>query len=479
MVKYIHFTNEQKEQVSSINLEKFLLYQGEKLIDAGKEKRLASNKSITIYNNKWYDHATGEGGFPLQFVMQIYGTDYPTAMEMLLGCNGEKLMVVPSEKKPKVREEFKLPAKNINMNKTYSYLTKTRLIDKSVVDFFVEKGLIYESKELSKDGTTYYNNAIFVGKNKDGKPMHANKRSIYDGKIFKGNIKNSDAKYSFNYMGGGDKLYVFEAPIDMLSFITMYKYTNWKTQNFVALCGLSEESMFKVLGEKENIKHTVFCVDNDPAGYEFCEKMTYIFNALNFSNSIVLAKNKDWNEDLKSKYNLYALPSKVHPQLKIWNQMVSEIEVQIDKKTYSELGMKIQENWKSELFGNELKEHLREIYKNKNIEKMKEIISFFLLLITTEEQKTNKNKTVKESIFKTLENIKNNYKTYENKGKAKNQIEDINDEIKTLKIEFETANHTEMYRKIAFKMIKFFIKMEEEQLKMQEKQKNNFSLKLG
>ena len=48
MSTYIHFTDEQKQRANSVNLVDFLEKQGEKLLRSGKEKRLASNRSITV-----------------------------------------------------------------------------------------------------------------------------------------------------------------------------------------------------------------------------------------------------------------------------------------------------------------------------------------------------------------------------------------------------------------------------------------------
>lgn len=45
---YIHFTEEQKNQAASVDLEEFLRMRGEKLIRSGKKKRMASDHSITI-----------------------------------------------------------------------------------------------------------------------------------------------------------------------------------------------------------------------------------------------------------------------------------------------------------------------------------------------------------------------------------------------------------------------------------------------
>ena len=46
--KFIEFTPEQKERAATVNLEEFLLRQGERLIKSGREKRLASDHSVTV-----------------------------------------------------------------------------------------------------------------------------------------------------------------------------------------------------------------------------------------------------------------------------------------------------------------------------------------------------------------------------------------------------------------------------------------------
>lgn len=51
---YIHFTEDQKLRANSVDLVEFLRRQGEKLIPSGRDKRLASDHSITVRGNEWY-----------------------------------------------------------------------------------------------------------------------------------------------------------------------------------------------------------------------------------------------------------------------------------------------------------------------------------------------------------------------------------------------------------------------------------------
>jgi len=78
-VPYIHFTEDQKLRASEVDLAEFLRHQGEKLIRSGPEYRLASDHSVTVRGNEWFDHATKEGGGPISFVQNFYNLSYPEA----------------------------------------------------------------------------------------------------------------------------------------------------------------------------------------------------------------------------------------------------------------------------------------------------------------------------------------------------------------------------------------------------------------
>lgn len=82
MAKYIHFTEEQKRQAAAVDLEFFLRSRGEKLIPSGREKRLASDHSITVRGNEWYDHAAEQGDQAVSFVQKFYGLSYPEAVSL-------------------------------------------------------------------------------------------------------------------------------------------------------------------------------------------------------------------------------------------------------------------------------------------------------------------------------------------------------------------------------------------------------------
>lgn len=305
---YIHFTEEQKLRASSVDLVDFLRRQGEKLTRSGPEYRMASDHSITVRGSEWYDHAAKEGGGPISFVQSFYHLSYPEAVTRLL--DGEQGLVCESYQKQKeeAKKEFIQPPTGKGMRRLYAYLLKKRHIDREVLTAFVRAGLIYEDAN--------YHNAVFAGKDEHGVVRHAHKRSTSDmGKTFRINVEGSDPRYSFHWNGTSDRLYVFEAPIDLLSFLTIYS-KDWQQHSFVALCGVGEQAMLWMLGQNPGIRNIALCLDHDEAGIEASGKLTELLSGRGYSGVTILQpKYKDWNEDIKARCGLEAQPAEEHPQL--------------------------------------------------------------------------------------------------------------------------------------------------------------------
>ena len=81
----MNFMEEQKQRASSVDLVEFLRRQGKKLLPSGRDKRLASDHSITVSGNRWYDHSAQQGGGSIPFVQKFYGVGYAEAVTRLLG----------------------------------------------------------------------------------------------------------------------------------------------------------------------------------------------------------------------------------------------------------------------------------------------------------------------------------------------------------------------------------------------------------
>lgn len=292
MAKYIHFTEEQKQQAASVDLERFLLCRGEKLITSGREKRLARDHSVTVRGNEWYDHAEERGGHAVSFVQKFYGLSYPDAVSLLLDGAAGNAFPAASEKEQEEPKPFELPPANSDMRRVYAYLVKRRGIDRDVVTAFARAKLLYEDAE--------YHNAVFVGTDADGVARHAHKRSTNsEGKAFRLNVEGSNPKHSFHHIGTDGRLYVFEAPIDLLSYITLNP-ENWQEHSYVACCGTSSHPVLELVAQHPEIKAVYLCLDNDEAGHTACKRMEALLEMVGVQTMQLIPFGKDWNDDLLS-----------------------------------------------------------------------------------------------------------------------------------------------------------------------------------
>lgn len=286
--KYIHFTEEQREQAHQAELVSFLKSQGEKLKRSGSEYEWKDgSQKVTIRENLWFHQYDRQGGDAVGFVRRFYNMDYAEAVEYLLGGCGGMLAVPPPIKKEK--GEFILPPKNGNMRRAYAYLLNRRGIDKGVLDVFVYRKMVYESEK--------YHNAVFVGYDKNGIPRHANMRGTGRESTFKGNAPNSMPEYSFHWIGKSRYLCLFEAPIDLLSFLSMHK-KNWQSHSYAAACCVSDKVLFQCLKDNPQIEKVSLCLDSDAPGQAAAHRIGAKLSEMGIESEILLPVHKDWNEDL-------------------------------------------------------------------------------------------------------------------------------------------------------------------------------------
>lgn len=295
---YIKYTDEQKCLANHIDLVEFLQRRGEKLRSEGHEYRWVSgHDSVMIRGNEWHRHSEDQGGYPVNFCMKFFNLEYPKAMNLLLGSDAPVVTYKPSPSEPK---EFHLPEANRTMRQLFAYLVKTRGIDSDVVREFVHQRKLFESKD--------YHNIVFVGKGDDGEAAWAGKKSTNTfGKGYRGNVAGSDKHYSFNHTGGGTSLFVFESPIDMMSYITMYP-EGWKEQNYISLDGVATMPLLHFLSQNQHITDVYLCLDNDPfnpehpdksfAGQKANARIGKMLTEQGLRVEVLTPELKDWNEDL-------------------------------------------------------------------------------------------------------------------------------------------------------------------------------------
>lgn len=292
---YIHFTEEQKLQANAVDLVEFLRFKGEALIREGSEYRLGSNHSVTVRDNEWYDHAAEKGGGSVTFLKEFYGMNYAEAVLALLDKDVSELCSQVTAPKEKVKKPFELPPANKDNRRVFAYLLKHRHLDREVLTTFVRLGLVYEDQK--------YHNAVFVGMDKDGTPRHAHKRSTNSqGKTFRVTAEGSDFRYAFNWPGTSGHLLVFEAPIDMLSFLSKFHDSDWQRHSYVALCGTSSQPLLGMLERYPNIDTVHFALDNDQAGQLATRRLAKLVREKGLAVNALVPVLKDWNADLCANF---------------------------------------------------------------------------------------------------------------------------------------------------------------------------------
>ena len=271
-------TEKERKSILRFNLQQ--------LVKSGREYRWKKHDSVTISGNRWYRHSQSKGGYPVDFVMEFYYATFPEAVKILIGEEGEgrqKFCPAPSQ-------DFRLPEKNEDNEIIIKYLTEKREIEKKLVEEWINRGDIYEEKK--------HHNVIFVGRDADGIPRYAHCRG--SGEItYRGDVAGSDKSYGFSYRGTDNQLFVFEAAIDLLSFIQLFP-KDWKKRSYLSLGGISSVALMTFLSERPQITSVFLCLDNDQAGNEACEKLA---GEISEGYSVIRLKpsRKDWNEILCDK----------------------------------------------------------------------------------------------------------------------------------------------------------------------------------
>ena len=275
------YTKEQIDRANQTDLVSFLQAQGEQLERAGQEYRWKRHDSLTVRENRWYRHSQSKGGGPIDFVMEFYGKSFLEAVEMLIGERGEA--------PPPVYLQFRLPPKSPDNQTARNYLTAARRIDEDVSGFFFSCGDLYEEAA--------HHNAVFVGRDESGIPRYAHQRGTVGS--FRLDVKGSDKTFNFCYRGEGERLFVFEAPIDLLSFLCLFK-KEWQKQSYLSLGGVSEKALLRFLSDRPNIKTVYLCLDSDKAGTDACSRLNSIIPQ-DYTVNRLVPLFKDWNEVLQRK----------------------------------------------------------------------------------------------------------------------------------------------------------------------------------
>ena len=297
------FTPEQKQRAKNADLIEFLkAYMGFEFKKAGHYYQCVQHNSLVVYPDRKgfvWNSRNISGGDTIDFVRKVEGKSYPEAIEAIIGETASAVYQPAPTYKSQAGKLVLPPKAEGKYSRVFAYLAETRGIAPSVIADFMK------SKQLYQDTR---GNCVFVGYDENGTAKFGSIRTTLTDKKYRGDCKNSDKRYAFCQMGTDmTRLYVFEAPIDLMSHCTLTNQTYgtndaYKGQTRLALCGSSDVALKAFLERHPEVTTINFRLDNDEAGRTAVMTYRAKYEFLGYRVNAVFSQNKDINEDLMKQH---------------------------------------------------------------------------------------------------------------------------------------------------------------------------------
>ncbi|MBR1731642.1 MAG: DUF3991 and TOPRIM domain-containing protein [Ruminococcus sp.] len=305
MSKYVHFTKEELYLAKHSSIKKYLESIGETVLKSGTEYMWAKHDSVKFRGHVFYRHANPEQkGDAIQFLIEFFDFSFQDAVITLLDgkymatrkTTALEAAAVPGKYHPKTNK-LVMPEPFENNRRLYGYLCTYRKIDNTVVNYFIKRNLLFEERE--------HHNIVYIGKDKKGVVRYIGLKGTSSDFPFKGEVYGSNKMFCFRHIGSSNVLYIFEAFVDLLSYITLYHLNMpWHTYNYLATAGLDWDVIKRFLKDYPHISQIIICYDNDSNssdgvnhGQNFAYMVQdYLIN--DYDVRIDTPYLKDWNEIL-------------------------------------------------------------------------------------------------------------------------------------------------------------------------------------
>ncbi|GAB2027861.1 DUF3991 domain-containing protein [Lactovum odontotermitis] len=314
----------------------------------------SEKKNTFFMHSALFGQPQGTGGSTIDFVQMMTHCSFTQAVKKLLQDDYSQVEIkrdIHFEKAP-FTDYFKHSV-DFNHQAVKDYLIGQRQLDSRIIDRLLQKNYLKED---------VYHQAIFYWAKNGVKAGASVQGTTYDPErfdkhgYFKGIAKNSESNFGFNVQLGEkiERLYVFESPIDALSYWTLYP----QIQNcmLASIDGTKPQCVFNFMNylamnhhfdSPEALEHfQVFLgMDNDAkdeqtgvkAGQRFIRHFLempivrqqapeYEHNRLFVTNSPHLLF-KDWNEELQFVSQLQVQDQYIAPE----RHQTARIERQTDK----------------------------------------------------------------------------------------------------------------------------------------------------
>lgn len=268
---------ENKEKAKQINLITFLNaeYPDRIYFDRKKKEWRMKYSNIKISALSFYDFDKSTGGDNIRFLTDYMEMTFFEAVGKLLDSGVEA--ITPERV---LIESFTKPCRVANTDEIYEYL-QDRGIDKKLIDVCIRKELLFLDDRK---------NIVFANQ----KQAFYIVRSTYSD--FKGIRTREVYGYWELATKKADDVYIFESPIDLLSYVVLMAHIGMERRGiYVAMGGLKKGTIERIKQDyPPELYNYYLCVDWDSAGNEF---------ALNYPDMSRTAGTigKDWNDELKSR----------------------------------------------------------------------------------------------------------------------------------------------------------------------------------
>jgi len=269
---------------------------------------LKSHDSVIISNGLWHRFSTNEAGkSAVDYLIKVEKMSFQDAINSVL--YNEICTYIDNENDIKnIPKKIVIPLKSHTNKQAIDYL-KNRGIDEEIINYCIDKRLLYQEKKT--------NNVVFLGYDNSNNIKYAGCRSTNEKRIMR-DAKGSSKDYSFRLLSNipNDSIHIFESSIDLLSYATLLKLKgyDYKTQNLLSLAGVYQPSqnieqskipkaIQNYLDNNKEIKNIVLHFDNDIAGRNATKALIIALNQYNVYD-IPAPYGKDINDYLCYKLGL-------------------------------------------------------------------------------------------------------------------------------------------------------------------------------
>ena len=208
----------------------------------------------------------------MDYLTKVRGMQFMDAMKILTDGRNAETPASANMNQPRsntAEKELILPERSETNLEVIRYLTG-RGIDKDIIRYCIDEGLLYESLP--------YRSCVFIGLDDAGKEAYACYRATNSSR-FMGEASGSDKRYAFRIDAMGDRIHCFESAIDLLSYATVMKMRTgkWRAEPMVSFGGVYSHgaggtraripaALLHALEKHPDIKTIALHLDNDEVG---------------------------------------------------------------------------------------------------------------------------------------------------------------------------------------------------------------------